>query len=46
MITIKRELQKLIMKKLRPNKVIVVTGARRVGKTFLLKKIIKELKKD
>jgi predicted AAA+ superfamily ATPase len=46
MITIKRELQKLIMKKFRPNKVIVVTGARRVGKTFLLKEMITELKKD
>jgi len=46
MIRIKRELQDRIIKKLRPNKVVVITGARRVGKTFLLKEIISELKNE
>ena len=46
MIRIKRELQDKIIKKLQPNKVIVITGARRVGKTFLLKEIISGLASD
>jgi len=46
MIRIKRELQDQILKRLKPNKVVVLTGARRVGKTFLLKEIISELKND
>lgn len=46
MIRIKRELQDQILKKLQPNKVVVLTGARRVGKTFLLKDIISILDKD
>jgi uncharacterized protein len=46
MIRVKRELQDQIPKKLQPNKVVVITGARRVGKTFLLKDIISKLEKD
>lgn len=46
MIRIKRELQGQILKKLQPNKVVVITGARRVGKTFLLKDIISGLKNE
>jgi hypothetical protein len=46
MIKLKRELQDQILKKLQPNKVVVITGARRVGKTFLLKDIISKLEKD
>ena len=34
----------LIHKKLQPNKVIVLLGARRVGKTMLVEKIIKNVK--
>jgi len=46
MIRIRRELHDRILNSLRPNKVIVITGARRVGKTFLLKEIISGLKSD
>ena len=33
----------LINKKLQPNKVVVLFGARRVGKTILIEKVIKNL---
>lgn len=39
MQTIERTLQSAILKKLRPNKVILLFGARRVGKTVLIKGI-------
>jgi hypothetical protein len=46
MIKVERELQEKIIKKLRPNKVVVITGARRAGKTFLLKEIISGIEED
>lgn len=39
MINIVRDIEKPILEKLLPGKVIVLNGARRVGKTFLLKQI-------
>jgi uncharacterized protein len=36
---IKRELQDLLVQKLKPNKVCLLLGSRRVGKTFLLREI-------
>ncbi|MEA3495889.1 MAG: ATP-binding protein [Bacteroidota bacterium] len=44
MLAIQRRLEKLILERLKPNKVVLIFGARRVGKTFLLKKIDKEFK--
>jgi len=41
---ISRELLELIEKKIQPNKVIVLLGARRVGKTFLLKELVSKMK--
>jgi AAA+ ATPase superfamily predicted ATPase len=38
-----RELSKNIVKKLQPNKVVMVLGARRVGKTVLVKEILDQL---
>lgn len=38
---IDREILPAVMKKLQPNKVVVISGARRTGKTVLLKEIIK-----
>lgn len=38
-----RELSKNIINKLQPNKVVVVLGARRVGKTMLVKQILDQL---
>jgi hypothetical protein len=35
-----RELSEIIVKKLQPNKVVIVFGARRVGKTVLVKEIL------
>jgi predicted AAA+ superfamily ATPase len=40
---IRREIATLVKEKISPNKVIIITGARRVGKTFLLKDIIKDI---
>jgi predicted AAA+ superfamily ATPase len=40
---INREITENIIKKLQPNKVIVVFGARRVGKTVLIKEILQKL---
>lgn len=41
---IKREILDPVIKKLKPNKVLIISGARRTGKTFLLKEIIKNIK--
>lgn len=41
MLTIKRTLESAMLKKIRPNKVILLFGARRVGKTVLIKEIQK-----
>ena len=41
---IQREITGLISRKIKPGKVIIINGARRVGKTVLLKEIIKDLK--
>ena len=43
---IKRYIKNQLLKKLKPGKVLVLTGARRVGKTFLLQEISKELDQD
>jgi len=43
MENIKREIAGLLMAKLKPEKVLILSGARRVDKTFLLKELIKEL---
>ncbi len=40
MIYLVRELLELILKKLQPNKVVILYGARRVGKTMLVKEIL------
>ena len=40
MIYLVRELSELILKKLQPNKVVILYGARRVGKTMLVKEIL------
>ncbi len=40
MMTIDRALQKKIAMRLTPNKVVLIFGARRVGKTVMLKKIV------
>ena len=39
-----RELSENIIKKLQPNKVVIVFGARRVGKTLLVKEILGKIK--
>ena len=41
---IKRNIGKLILKKLVPNKVLIILGARRTGKTVLLHELLKKLK--
>jgi len=41
---IKREILDPVLKKIKPNKVLIISGARRTGKTFLLKEIIKNIK--
>lgn len=41
---LKRELSDSILNKLQPNKVVVVYGARRVGKTILVKNILRTIK--
>ena len=43
---IKRQVKKSISKKLQPGKVVILLGARRVGKTFLLKEIVKSTKEN
>ncbi|MBI2259930.1 MAG: ATP-binding protein [Flavobacteriia bacterium] len=41
---IERSLEKIIKKYLKPNKVVILLGARRVGKTELIKHILKDVK--
>jgi len=41
---IKREILNSVLRKLKPNKVVIISGARRTGKTFLLKEIIKKIR--
>lgn len=43
MIYLKREIEGSIIKKIQPNKVVIVFGARRVGKTVLVKEILEKL---
>ncbi len=38
-----REIEKSILEHLKPNKVIILTGARRVGKTFLIKSLLQKI---
>jgi len=40
MINLVRDLSDIILKKLKPNKVVLVFGARRVGKTLIVKEIL------
>jgi len=42
MATIERKIEQGIKERLKPNKAVLLFGARRVGKTFLLKKIVGE----
>jgi predicted AAA+ superfamily ATPase len=44
MVAIKRCLQKKIENSLKPNKVVMIFGARRVGKTVLMRQIINDFK--
>jgi predicted AAA+ superfamily ATPase len=46
MNTIKRSIEECLKASLIPNKVIVLVGARRIGKTSLVKKIVAELKEE
>lgn len=43
MSQIERDVKSVVIKKLQPNKVIVITGARRTGKTFLINDIVKDI---
>ncbi len=43
MVYLVRELTENILKKLQPNKVVLIFGARRVGKTLLVKEILKKV---
>jgi len=43
---VKRALEELIKKQLKPNKVVVLLGARRVGKTELVKHVLAELQEN
>lgn len=43
MIILKRDLISHIRRRLRPGKVVIINGARRTGKTFLLKEILKNI---
>ncbi len=43
---IERDIKGLLLSKLKPGKVIVLLGARRVGKTFLLKQLTDEIKEE
>ncbi len=40
---LKRDITENIIKKLKPNKVVIIFGARRVGKTVLVKEILKNM---
>jgi hypothetical protein len=41
-----RSIETRILNKLQPNKAIILLGARRVGKTELLKKLIKNVNEE
>lgn len=43
MAIIQRYLEQVILNKLKPNKVIIIVGARRVGKTELVKQLLKKI---
>ncbi len=43
MIYLKRDITENIIKKLQPNKVVIIFGARRVGKTVLVKEILEQI---
>lgn len=43
---IPRAIEKSFLKKLKPNKVLVLLGARRIGKTSFIKKLLLNFKKD
>lgn len=43
---ISRAIEKSFLKKLKPNKVLVLLGARRIGKTSFIKKLLLNFKKD
>jgi predicted AAA+ superfamily ATPase len=43
MTIIQRYLEQVILNKLKPNKVIIIVGARRVGKTELVKQLLKKI---
>ena len=38
-----RELAEIVLKRLQPNKVVIIFGARRVGKTVLVKEILDKI---
>jgi len=42
---IKREITDSILRKVKPRKVVIIKGARRVGKTIMLLEIIKKINK-
>lgn len=42
---IKRDIEDTIIKSMKPNKVVVLFGPRRVGKTYLMKNLIKKINK-
>jgi predicted AAA+ superfamily ATPase len=44
MLILNREITDKVIKKLQPNKVVMVVGARRVGKTVLVEEILKRIK--
>jgi len=46
MKNIQRDLEKIVLKKIQPGKVIVIAGARRVGKTFLVQHILSKIKEE
>ncbi|MDA3884494.1 MAG: AAA family ATPase, partial [Candidatus Delongbacteria bacterium] len=46
MQNIDRDIKKLLLNKINSGKVIVLIGARRVGKTYLLKQILKEINEE
>ena len=43
MVYLVRDLTEIVLKKLQPNKVIIVLGARRVGKTVLANEVLKQI---
>ena len=41
---IERELESIMLKKVKPGKIIILNGARRVGKTVMLKRLLEKMK--